>query len=164
MNAIPLHPALVHLPVGLGIVLPLIDLFLAWAIWRAWVTRKAWLLAIGLHAIVAVGAFAAVNTGDHEGERVEHRVPKAALEEHEELGETTLGFALGALALAIGAGLVKPGVLHKSALALTCAGAVATAGLAIATGHAGGKLVYLHGAGTSPETPAPPPPTERDVD
>lgn len=167
MNGIPFHPALVHLPIGLGVILPLVDVFLAYGLWRAWFDRRVWLVAVGLHALVALGAGVAVNTGDHEGERVEHRVPADALEAHEELGETTLGFAIGALVLAAAAGALKPGSMHKAALALTCVGSIATAGLALATGKKGGELVYLHGAASQPGAQQPqlqPAQHERDED
>lgn len=49
MNPMPLHPALVHVPLGLAVLLPLLTAGVAWAVWTGRLPIRAWL------AVVATG-------------------------------------------------------------------------------------------------------------
>ena len=52
MDALLFHPKVVHIPMALGVLMPIIagGLLLAW--WRNWLPRRSWFLAIGLQAIL----------------------------------------------------------------------------------------------------------------
>ena len=144
MNGLPLHPALVHVPIGLAMILPLLALAVAWAIRREKLPRRGWLLVIGLQAVVLAGAFAAQWAGDKEAERVKTVVPKAAIEEHEERADIFIWAAGLTLALAVAA-MAVPGPRLRQVLVLgTVAGTVAVAGLAAWVGEAGGGLVHVY--------------------
>lgn len=148
--AIPLHPALVHIPLGLSLAVPFLAAGIAYGLFSGRLTRNAWALLIGVQLIAAVGAFAAATTGDAEGERVEHRVPEAAVEAHEEAAEqfaVAVGLVLVA-AIAVAATLKDPRRLAWGATGVAVL-ALAVAALGVRAGHKGGELVFVHGAGTS---------------
>ena len=88
MTSLPLHPAIVHLPLGLAFVIPALAAGFAWALWTGRVRpRGAWLTVIALQALLLGSGFVAMNTGEREEDRVERIVPDAAIERHEEYAE-----------------------------------------------------------------------------
>lgn len=148
MNDLPLHPAIVHVPLGLALVIPLVALGLLWAIWRNKIGARAFVIAVAMQAIVVVAGFAAMRAGEHDEERVESVVPESAIEEHEEAAELfvvssgiTLALGIGALALAVRRPSAARGLMAATALA-----GVVAAGLGVHAGEEGGKLVYQHQA------------------
>lgn len=48
MTALPLHPAVVHVPLGLAFVMPALALGFAWALWTGRVQPRAWLALVAL--------------------------------------------------------------------------------------------------------------------
>jgi hypothetical protein len=145
MATVPLHPALVHVPLGLAFVLPLVAAGLAVALWRGVLPRRSWLVFVLLQALLVGGAGAALWSGEAEEDRVERVVGDAALHRHEEAAES---FLWGA-ALVLGAGaavLVGPARAAAAFAVVAFAGTLAVTALAIRTGKAGGDLVYVHGA------------------
>ena len=50
MDTFLFHPKLVHLPIALGVLMPLVagGLLVAW--WRKWLPGRAWVVAIALQA------------------------------------------------------------------------------------------------------------------
>jgi uncharacterized membrane protein len=144
---LPLHPKLVHLPIALAILMPLLSSGLLLAIWREWFPRRIWALVAAGQLLLVVSGILALRSGENDEDRVERLVPKAALEHHEETAETFV-WASGALLLLS----VLPLVLRnrKAVLlgaAATCAGSVAVLGLGYEVGQVGGEIVYRHVAG-----------------
>ncbi|HET9753918.1 MAG TPA: DUF2231 domain-containing protein, partial [Myxococcales bacterium] len=143
----PLHPALVHIPLGLAVVLPLVALGVTVALARNWLAPRSFAVVVLLQALLLGAGFAALKTGQDEEDRVERVVPERALHAHEEAAER---FLVGAgISLAIGAaGLFF--LRRERALRWIAAGAtaatVAVAALAVGAGKPGGELVYVHGA------------------
>ena len=150
MTSLPLHPAIVHLPLGLAFVIPALAAGFAWALWRGRVRpRGAWVAIIALQALLLGGGLVAINTGEREEERVERIVPDAAIERHEEYAEQfvwAVGLTLVAAVLVLA--FRKPALVHAMA-ALTVVGSVVVLAAAIRVGHAGGQLVYAHNAGAA---------------
>ena len=149
MEALPLHPALVHLPLGLAFVLPIVAIVLLLRPWADRAQRGAWHVLAALQLLVAVSAFAAMRTGEAEEERVENVVPESKIEAHEERAESFLVLAsLGALLTAAASATPKPALARivGGAAAIVLLGA---AGAGVLTGKAGGELVYRHGAATA---------------
>lgn len=140
----PLHPALVHLPLGLAIVLPLLALAVAVAIRRDALPVRSWALVLGMHVLLVGGAYVALETGKEQEERVEDVVPKEAIHEHEERAELFLGVSAAAL-LVTGAGLLASGA-GAAARGAAVLVSLVLLGLAVRTGESGGHLVYEHGA------------------
>ncbi|HEU0077184.1 MAG TPA: hypothetical protein VFQ76_06020, partial [Longimicrobiaceae bacterium] len=87
----PLHPAVVHFPIVLMILLPFFALGALWAIRRGSRRgsrpRMAWALPLAVSAALAASALAAVRTGEAQEEKVEDVVGERALHEHEEAAE-----------------------------------------------------------------------------
>jgi uncharacterized membrane protein len=143
----PLHPFVVHLPIALALLLPLLAASALVAWWRDWLPgRRAWTPVVVLQALLLASLFAAARTGEAEEERVEAFVGESSLEQHEEAAERLL-VAAGAVSLLTAVPLVLRGGARARAAALLaalCMLAVTT--LAVQTGKAGGELVYREGA------------------
>jgi len=150
MNPVPLHPAIVHLPVALSILMPFLAGAAALAWWRTWLPgRKLWGAVAALQALLLVSAFVALRTGENEEERVEAVVAERVLEQHEEAAQVFVAGASAVLVLALAA-LLVPGEPVRRTLALVAvAGTVVVLGLGFRTGKAGGELVYAHGAASA---------------
>jgi uncharacterized membrane protein len=143
----PLHPAIVHFPIALVILLPFFALGALWAIRRGSPMRRAWAVPVAVAAALTLSAFVALRTGDKEGERVEKVVPERVIESHEEAAERFLVLS-GVLLLIAGAGLAG-GTIGKSARLVATVGAVGLTFAGYQVGRAGGELVYQHGAASA---------------
>jgi uncharacterized membrane protein len=140
----PLHPAIVHFPIVLAFLLPILAAGAIWAVRRGANPRRAWAIPLAGAIALAASAWAAVETGEVQDERVERVVAEQPLSAHEEMAETFLAASAG-LALVAVAGLAT-GIAGRAARLVTAAGAVALVVAAARTGHSGGALVYQHGA------------------
>jgi len=152
MNFIPdpLHPAIVHFPIVLivlGAAVSLIAVF-----WRKGYVP---VFAAALLTLGALGAWAAVATGESDGGLVENNTGTAGslLEAHENWAERTLTAAAVAAVIAIGAAALFrfPRAARAVAVAAALASGVAS-WTVYETGHRGGALVYQHGAGVNTST------------
>lgn len=146
MSSLPLHPAIVHLPLGLAFVIPFIAIGLAWALWRGRVTGRAWLGIVALQAVLLGGGLLAMNTGEREEHRVEGIVPDPALERHEAYAEQFVWAVGGTLGLSLLAFAFRRTALVHALTLTTIAGTLIVAGAAVRVGRAGGELVYVHNA------------------
>jgi uncharacterized membrane protein len=149
----PLHPALVHVPLGLSFVVPLVAIGISIAFWRERLPRSAFAILAALQLVLAGSGLAAMAAGDRDEHRVERLVGKQVVHDHEERAEAFVwaAFAVAALATAL---LLVPGRAVGGTAALTIAGTVAVAALAFATGKAGGEIVYRHGGASVYSAPA----------
>lgn len=155
MDALFFHPKLVHVPIALGLLMPLIagGLLLAW--WRDWLPRRAWLVAVGLQAILLGSGVLALKSGEAEKDRVERIVAEELIEQHEHAAEAFVwgcGGVLGVMLVATALGRRRAGFSIAGAAAI---GTLAVLGLGYRTGQAGGSLVYRHGAAQAYATAAP---------
>jgi uncharacterized membrane protein len=149
VTSLPLHPALVHLPLGLAFVMPILAMGFAWALWKERVRPRAWMAIVALQAVLLAAGLVAMNTGEREEDRVERIVPEPALEQHELYAEQFVWATGATLVLA---GLVfasRKRLLTQSLTLATVAGTVIVAAAAVRVGHAGGRLVYVHNAGAA---------------
>ncbi|MFT3915551.1 MAG: hypothetical protein QM704_15985 [Anaeromyxobacteraceae bacterium] len=151
---LPLHPRLVHLPIALAVLMPLVTsgLLLAW--WRGWLPRRAWVVAVVLQGALVVGGIAAIRSGEGDEKRAQTVVTEAQLEEHEDAGKALTGAGLVVLALAAAGLLVKAEGAGRAAAAAAVAGSLVVLLLAWRAGELGGRLVYVHG-GASAWRPVP---------
>lgn len=155
MDSLFFHPKLVHVPIALGVLMPLISagLLLAW--WRDWLPRRVWFLAVGLQVILVGSGVVALRSGEADEERVERVVAERFIEAHEEAAEAFVwGSAgvLGVMLLASAFGARRPGLPLAAAATL---GTFIVLGLGYRTGQAGGRLVYQHGAAQAHMTNSP---------
>ena len=143
----PLHPALVHFPIVLVILLPIAAAVAVWAIRRGARPTRAWMVPLAFAVALSGSAWLAVETGEQQEERVEDVVGEAAMEGHADAAERFL-----LLSVAV-AGLVGLGFFRGRVGAVARGTSViAAAALTIAgyqVGHTGGGLVYQHGAASA---------------
>jgi len=146
MTNLPLHPVVVHVPLGIAVILPLVALGAAVAIWKRRWPWSAWAVVLGLQVLMAGSAALALWSGEQEEERVEAVVNEAAIEQHEERAEAFF-WAAGVLLLpSLGVLVLRREGARRALSATVGAGALVLVGLAVWTGHSGGQLVYSHGA------------------
>ena len=143
----PLHPAVVHLPIALAVLMPLIAIACLIAIAKDLVPARAWWAVALLQILLAGSAWLAVETGEADEERVEKVVEEHYIHEHHDAAEWFLALA-GAGAVLMGAGLLpdRRGRVGRMVGALASLVVLATA---VRTGHLGGELVYRHGAASA---------------
>ena len=143
----PLHPAVVHLPIALAVLIPAFALLGTWLIYRGFLPARSWILLVVLQTLLVGSTWVALETGEREEDRVEQVVAEVPIEAHEEAAERF--YVLTAIGLLFcGAGLLsgKKGDIGR------IAGTVATVAVlaaGISVGHSGGELVYKHGAGNA---------------
>lgn len=148
----PLHPAIIHFPIVLAVLAPLLAAAAAWAIHSKRLPRRSW-LGIVIFQIVLVGAaWVAIETGEREEDRVERVVSERAIEDHEEAGERFQ--VLAALVLPLAAAGMLAGGIGTINRALTIALSLVALIAAGIAGHSGGELVYRHGAAAAYTQPA----------
>lgn len=142
----PLHPVIVHLPIALAVLMPLVSIGLLVAWWRGALQRRTWIIAIALQALLVGSGLLASQTGEADEDRVEAVVAHDAIEQHEEAAETFVYAAAGVLVLVLAAGLIPRERAARAVAVLAAAGTLGVLGLGYLTGKAGGDLVYRHGA------------------
>ena len=140
----PLHPALVHFPIVLAVLAPLLAAGFLWAIHTSRLPARAWLAVVVLQAVIVGAGWLTAETGEDQEERVERVVREATIEEHAEAADWFLWIAALTLPVA-GAGLLTGG-LGTGARGLALAGTLLAALAVARVGHTGGELVYKHGA------------------
>ena len=149
MDALLFHPKVVHVPIALGVLMPFVAsaVLLAW--WRGWLPHRAWLLALGLQAVLVGSGIVALRTGEAEEERVERVVAERFIEEHEEAAEAFVWTGGGVLALMALAAALAKGRLGLPIAAVATLATLVVFTLGYRTGQAGGSLVYAHGAASA---------------
>ena len=155
MEQLLFHPKVVHLPMALAVLMPLVAGGLALAWWRGWLQRRVWVVAVGLQGLLVASGFVAMQTGEADEESVERVVAERFIEAHEEAAEVFVWSSVAVFAFMLGAGLTRR---EPVALALAAAGTVGTVavlGLGYRVGDAGGGLVYQHGAASVHTSPGP---------
>jgi hypothetical protein len=146
MDSLLFHPKIVHLPIALGVLMPLLasGLLLAW--WRGWLPRRAWIIAVAFQGILLLSGVLALRTGEADEERVEAVVAERAIEAHEEAAEAFVWGSGGVLLLMLIPILAGGRRFAVPVAAAAVLGTVVVLGLGYRTGQAGGSLVYEHGA------------------
>jgi uncharacterized membrane protein len=140
----PLHPAVVHLPIALAVVVPLMAVLALLAIGRGLLPARAWIFVVVLQALLVGSAWVAHDTGHDQEERVEKVVEERFIHEHEEAADWLLW--LSVIAFAIGAAGLLPGRQGVIGRVLGLVASLVVLGAAVQTGRLGGALVYEHGA------------------
>ncbi|TXD35168.1 hypothetical protein FRC98_17000 [Lujinxingia vulgaris] len=141
-----LHPKVVHFPMALAILMPLLTagLLLAW--WRGWLPRRSFVIALLFQLVLGVTSFAALQTGEVDEEVAERVVPHEAIEEHEEAAEQFFWAVVIVLGVFVASGAIRKESIAKGTAVAALVGTVVVAGLGYRVGEAGGDLVYEHGA------------------
>lgn len=155
MGNLPLHPMVVHFPLALAILLPLLLGALLWREWRGRLRARTWWIATLVAGLLTVGAFVSLKSGDNEEERVESAVPETALNLHEERAEAFLWVTLIPLALVTVTALSVRSRTRRWIGTGAVLGGLLVAALAVRVGHSGGLLVYEHNAAAAYGADAP---------
>ena len=148
----PLHPAVVHLPIALAVLVPLFAIGAVIAIARGAKPLSSWGITTALVAALALSSYVALETGEDQEDKVEAVVPEAAFETHEESAERF--FQLTLIVLGISALGFLPRTAGTGARIVATAGTLALLVAGYQVGHSGGELVYTHGAASAYTNPA----------
>lgn len=145
---VPVHPLIVHFPIVLTFILPILIVVFAYMIKINKATPKSWLIIIGLQLAVVITGYISLETGETEEHTVEKVVAKSIIHEHEEAAEIFVGSTVLALVLSIGAFFIRKEIGFPVKLGIAALTLVSCY-LAYRTGLLGGELVYKHGAASA---------------
>lgn len=145
---VPLHPSIVHIPIVLTFIMPVLILAFAWMVKTNKMAPKGWLLIVGLQLAVVISGYVSLETGETEEHAVEKVVSKDYIAAHEEAGEIFVGSAVLALVISIAAFFIRKELQFPIKLTILAI-SVVSAILAWRTGKLGGELVYTHGAASA---------------
>lgn len=141
----PFHPQLVHLPVALGLLAPLLALAVLLGLRRAPERWRLWALVIVFQLLTSVTAWIALSSGEADARRIEAKPElRTALAEHRAAGERYFVLSLGAVVLSVLAYKPAPrsGLLRKATVALQ----FLLAALLLETAYRGTYLAHTLGA------------------
>ena len=137
-----LHPAVVHVPVGLALILPLLVVGMALARWRGWLRPRSWIVVVVLQVLILGGALLAQQTGEALEDHGEQIAGEQAVEAHEESAEV-FTVAAGVSLLLFGSVLFVGARKPSAVLLLTSvAASLLVALLAARAGQLGGKVTH----------------------
>jgi uncharacterized membrane protein len=142
----PLHPAVVHIPLGLAFLAPLVAFGVLIAVWRGLLPWRAWLIVVLLQVLMLGAGLVARQSGESDGDRIEKALGKQAVNEHEESAERFLWVTAGMLALSLLALPLGTRRYGKLVMALAALATLGGLGMGIRAGHSGGELIYEHNA------------------
>lgn len=143
----PLHPAVVHLPIALAVLIPGLALLGILMIHKGFLPSRSWALIVLLQVLLVGSGWLARETGEDQEERVERVVAERHIEAHEEAAERFFRLAtLGLLVVGVGLLPGRTGTIGRVAGTVVTL-AVLAAGVSV--GHSGGELVYKHGAASA---------------
>lgn len=142
---VPFHPVMVHFPIALAFIIPILILVFAFMIKSQKMTHQAWLVIIGLQIVTTVTGYVALESGENEEHAVEKVLDKKLIHHHEESAEIFVGSTVLALVISIAAFFLRKPIQFYLQLAV-CLIALISCYLVYQTGHSGGELVYRYGA------------------
>lgn len=148
MFELPLHPALVHIPLGLVFVMPFLILLFWFFIHKGWLPKKVWIIAIICQIMVFGSGLIAMETGEHDEEIVEKVVPENIIETHEEKAETFVWIS-GFITLLLFSLIAAPDRFSNLSKVVSLIAVLINLILAMDLGHSGGELVYKHNAASA---------------
>jgi uncharacterized membrane protein len=146
MDQLFFHPKVVHLPIALAVLMPLIAGGVLFAWWRGWFRRRVWVVVLLLQAALVGSGAAAMNTGHREEERVEQAVATEHIEAHERAADSFV-WASAAVLFLMAVPLALPEGRARQAVSVGAfLGTLAVFVLGYQVGEAGARLVYQYGA------------------
>lgn len=168
----PLHPAVVHFPLALTVLLPVLVLVFAWAIKSGKMSKELWLVIIGMQVLITGSGYLALETGETDEDKVSAIVTKKIVHEHEEAAEIFVGTTVVSLVAGIVAWFLQPAFQDKARLAVMFFSLLPLF-FGWQAGKLGGEIVYRHGGASAHsdvreilrvETPETEPVSESDSD
>jgi len=147
MSDLPIHPVIVHFPIVLAFLSPVVIGLVIWATKKGFLNNKAWIFVVLLQVALVGSAFLASELGEMDEERVEKVVTETLIKNHEELAEMFTWGVSAVLLLSIVPLVYKN--RREAVLYAVFAGSVLALVPAALAGHSGGELVYKYGAATA---------------
>ncbi len=146
-RSLPNHPKIVHVPMALCLLMPMVGMLIWFGVRRDWFTPRVWLIAAFLQGATLAGGLAALQTGGEDGEKVEGYASEEALTTHEDRASWFL-YVAGANFLLCGVTflLQRDRGLQQRIGAFAIVGLLAGTYAGIRVGDAGGRLVYIGNA------------------
>ncbi len=137
----PLHPAVVHLPLALTFVLPALIIVFIWAIRSGKMSREMWVVIVGLQLLITASGYISLELGETDEEKVSKVAGILLMQTHEQtaeifVGTTVVSLAVGVVAIFLQAQFqiyARLGVLVLSLISCV---------FAFKTGQLGGEIVY----------------------
>jgi len=142
---IPLHPSVVHFPIVLGFILPILALVFAFMIKKGKMQMSSWLIIVALSVLTVGMGYLSLETGENEEDRVEKVVDKVHIQKHEQYAEIFVGVAVVGMVISVLAFFLNVNLQFPIQLLTVLVLSVA-AFFAYKAGSLGGELVYGHGA------------------
>ena len=142
---VPFHPVMVHFPIALAFILPILILVFAFMIKSQKMTHQAWLVIIGLQVMTTVTGYVALDSGEKEEHQVATVLDKKHIHHHEESAEIFVGSTVLALVISIAAFFLRKEIQFYVHLSV-CIVTIISCFLVYKTGSSGGELVYRYGA------------------
>lgn len=142
---VPFHPVIVHFPLALAFILPILMLVFIFMIKKNKMSHQAWLIIIGLQIATTLTGYVAMNAGENEEDAVEKVMNKKFIHAHEEAAEVFVGSTVIVLVLSLAAFFLRKEVQFPVYLGV-CFLSLVSSFLAYKAGESGGELVYKHGA------------------
>lgn len=155
MVEVPFHPQIVHLPLALSVVLPLLALAVIICIRKQKFSSHVWILVACLQVLTTGSGYLAMETGEDDERAVGALVGKPLVHAHEERAEMFVAISVAASVVAVATVVVKASAqfyLMLVALVLM----LGQSALGWRTGHSGGELIYVHKAANAHVSAAPP--------
>lgn len=118
----PVHSAVVHFPVVISYVLPVLVLVFAYMIKKNKMSGAAWPIIIGLHAIVTLTGYLALESGETNEKAFAEIVTPELILKHETTAEIFVGLSVLCLLLSIASQLVRKDIQFPLRLAIACVG------------------------------------------
>ncbi len=146
---LPWHPVVVHLPLALAVLIPILIIVTLIGIGKLQWPRTTWWAVVLFCALGAGSSYVALETGEQVEDPVEAVVAKDIIHEHEDAAEF---FAYGLWATLFAACVPFLPFKNRNVFwpyipALLVA--LLTMAMGIRTGHSGGSLVYKHNAASA---------------
>jgi len=145
---LPLHPIVVHMPMALVILLPLISIA-AFIIYKKSenISGKKILVTVGVfHLLLTLSTFVALETGEKEEDKVESVVAERFIEHHEHKAEEFMSASSVALVAVFLTAFLLADKFFTPSLVVVLILQAALVFMGYQVGHSGGELVYVHNA------------------
>jgi len=139
-----LHPFFIHIPLAVALILPFLSGFALFNYRKNPENLKSfWPFVVIPVLFMSVFLMLSLSSGEEAIELLEHVMSEEPLEEHEEIAEifAMLGYIVSLLAIFV---LFMKEQVRSVLMIIVFVGSIALAGLGLATGKSGGKIVHQH--------------------